>query len=231
MDPQSRSVAPEVDLRKRGVSGKAILIILWIGLAIFLGQRPKKSAQQDEFGDDVSGEESGEEDSQGMRLLRSILQVSQFGFFLFASMIIMLVARQRSIMYVPVPPGATRSPRENPRPYRSPRFWGIQYKDVMIESKDGTKIHAWLMLQKEQKNPEDSEDPFTVIFFHGNAGNIGHRMENFRDMYGKLRVNILAVEYRGFGDSEDGGGPSEQAFVADAVAAYCRSLKSNCSSL
>merc|ERR1711879_908760 len=88
----------------------------------------------------------------------------------------------------------------------------------------GTHLHSWLITQEDQKQQKNADDstprPFTVLYFHGNAGNIGHRMKNFHDMYEKLGVNILALEYRGFGDSEDGEGPCETGLLMDALAAY-----------
>jgi hypothetical protein len=37
----------------------------------------------------------------------------------------------------------------------------------------------------------------TIIFFHGNAGNIGLRLPNALQMLQYLNVNVLLVEYRG----------------------------------
>ena len=38
------------------------------------------------------------------------------------------------------------------------------------------------------------------MYFHGNAGNIGTRLPYFKAMFDQLKVNILAVEYRGYGE-------------------------------
>jgi pimeloyl-ACP methyl ester carboxylesterase len=56
----------------------------------------------------------------------------------------------------------------------------------------------------------------TLIYFHGNAGNIGIRLDVFSEIYFKVKVNILAVDYRGYGCSE--GVPSENGFLRDADA-------------
>lgn len=42
----------------------------------------------------------------------------------------------------------------------------------------------------------------TVIFFHGNAGNIGQRIVHARYFYNYCELNVLLVEYRGYGLSE-----------------------------
>ena len=47
----------------------------------------------------------------------------------------------------------------------------------------------------------------TMMFFHGNAGNIGFRLPNAQKMFA-LGYNVLQVEYRGYGDS-DTVAPSE----------------------
>ncbi|KAJ1611902.1 hypothetical protein OJ253_704 [Cryptosporidium canis] len=64
---------------------------------------------------------------------------------------------------------------------------------------------------------EQQEKVPTIIFFHGNSGNIGHRLPRFWEFYNFVGVNILAVSYRGYGDSE--GVPSEEGFYLDAKAA------------
>lgn len=96
--------------------------------------------------------------------------------------------------------------------------YGIPYENVTITAEDGTRINAWLLTQPLGE-PQASV-PFTLVYFHGNAGNIGHRLENLRDVYHKLKLNILIVDYRGYGDSEDGGGPCEQGILQDALATY-----------
>ncbi|NNE37551.1 MAG: alpha/beta hydrolase, partial [Gammaproteobacteria bacterium] len=57
----------------------------------------------------------------------------------------------------------------------------------------------------------------TLIFFHGNGGNISHRLEKIR-IFNELGLNIFIFDYRGYGLST--GQPGEQATYADALAAY-----------
>lgn len=147
----------------------------------------------------------------GMRLL-------QLFAFLAVTLLVLLVVRQRFFLYVPVPPGTERSPRNNPGMMRSPSSWGLPYEDVLVTTEDGVSIHGWLVYHPAQSCA--NEVPFTFIYFHGNAGNIGHRLENIRDMHETLRVNIFIIDYRGYGDSQDGGGPSEAGLLKDAMAAY-----------
>ncbi|NIP18225.1 MAG: alpha/beta fold hydrolase, partial [Xanthomonadales bacterium] len=56
-----------------------------------------------------------------------------------------------------------------------------------------------------------------LLFLHGNAGNISHRLDSiaiFRD----LGLDVLIIDYRGYGRSE--GRPSEQGTYLDARAAW-----------
>jgi fermentation-respiration switch protein FrsA (DUF1100 family) len=89
----------------------------------------------------------------------------------------------------------------------NPRALPIQ--DVSLASSDGTKLHAWWIPNDQAK--------FTFLAFHGNAGNVADRAS----VYQFLRdtpVNVLALEYRGYGRSE--GKPSEAGFYRDAETAY-----------
>ena len=62
-----------------------------------------------------------------------------------------------------------------------------------------------------------------MVWFHGNAGNIGHRVDNLADLNSRLGVSIFIFDYRGYGRSD--GTPSEQGTYLDAQAAleYVRS--------
>ena len=57
----------------------------------------------------------------------------------------------------------------------------------------------------------------TVLFFHGNAGNISHRMEKLA-LFRELGADVLIVDYRGYGSST--GRPGERGLYLDARAAY-----------
>jgi pimeloyl-ACP methyl ester carboxylesterase len=87
----------------------------------------------------------------------------------------------------------------------------LPFEEYFLQCDDGVMIHTWLIPQKDRKSAP------TVVFFHGNAGNIGNRLYNAKCMYHYLRCNVLLVEYRGFGNSQ--GSPSEAGFKLDAIAA------------
>jgi fermentation-respiration switch protein FrsA (DUF1100 family) len=80
---------------------------------------------------------------------------------------------------------------------------------LALTASDGVRLHAWWVPHPEAK--------VALLYFHGNAGNIGHRrsfIEDLRD----LPASVLALDYRGYGESE--GAPSEEGLYRDARAAY-----------
>ncbi|KAL3658803.1 hypothetical protein V7S43_016171 [Phytophthora oleae] len=123
----------------------------------------------------------------------------------------LLYMYQDRLLYFPTIPGASKFTKDNPPGYRNPGEFSIDYEDLMIPCKDGVKINAWLMKQKEHTTRP------TLVFFHGNAGNIGYRLPNAVHLFRKVGVNVLLVDYRGFGHSE--GYPSEEGIKLDAEAA------------
>ena len=100
--------------------------------------------------------------------------------------------------------------KSNPMGYRSPKERDLKYENVHLKTKDGLKIHAWLISNQ-------SETLKTILFFHGNAGNMGMWMDNIEQMVRRVGVNVLAIDYRGYGDSE--GSPTEKGLLNDAEAA------------
>lgn len=113
-----------------------------------------------------------------------------------------------------------RRPDDNPRKYRSPAEHNVHFEDVKMPCADGVHIHGWLML----RTPAPNNPLPTLIYFHGNAGNIGLRIPNALQMMQYLNVNILMVEYRGYGNS-DSVSPSEAGLKLDGRAALDFVLK------
>mmetsp|Transcript_8907 Transcript_8907/g.21783 ORF Transcript_8907/g.21783 Transcript_8907/m.21783 type:complete len:356 (-) Transcript_8907:7-1074(-) len=126
-----------------------------------------------------------------------------------------LYFKQDSLLYFPEIGNLPRDPARNPRGYRSPSEYQIPYEDIHIMCEDGVSLHAWLMLRG--KNDSSSSSTPTVVFFHGNAGNIGIRLPNAVQMFHRLEVNVLLVEYRGYGRS-DKVTPNERGLKLDGRA-------------
>ena len=100
---------------------------------------------------------------------------------------------------------------------RTPRNYGLAFDDVYFKAKDGVTLNGWFV-----PHPAAST---TLLWFHGNGGNIGHRSEHLRLLHDKLKTHVFIFDYRGYGKSE--GRPTEQGTYKDAAAAlaYLRSRK------
>jgi hypothetical protein len=91
----------------------------------------------------------------------------------------------------------------------TPRAFGLAHEALEIATEDGEKLAAWWVPAEDARG--------TVLLFHGNAGNISHRLDYLR-MFNRLRYSTLIIDYRGYGTST--GSPSEQGTYRDAVAAW-----------
>ncbi|KAK2750166.1 hypothetical protein FQN57_004662 [Myotisia sp. PD_48] len=96
-----------------------------------------------------------------------------------------------------------------------PSDFGISdYEDLRIPTPDGESLAAYFI---RPSNKRRGKAHYTVIMFHGNAGNIGHRLPIARVLEQSLQVNVLMVEYRGYGHST--GTPDEQGLKIDGQTA------------
>ena len=111
-------------------------------------------------------------------------------------------------MYFPDMPAGQRRTMLDP----VAEFGLPQPESVMLRMADGTRVHIWLFL-----HAGSSRSRPTVVFYHGNAGNMSFRGDNFRGLFHSTGANVVAVEYRGFGLSE--GVPGQPAFLSDAIEA------------
>ncbi|XP_022233890.2 protein ABHD13 [Drosophila obscura] len=94
-----------------------------------------------------------------------------------------------------------------------PTMHNLPHITVSINTPDDVTLHAFWISQPEER----CKSVPTVLYFHGNAGNMGHRMQNVWGIYHHLHCNILMVEYRGYGLST--GVPTERGLVTDARSA------------
>ena len=99
----------------------------------------------------------------------------------------------------------------------TPREWGMPYEDVYFTTEDGLRLNGWWI--------PGTGSPITLLWFHGNAGNISHRLENIRLRRDRLAVNNFIFDYREYGRSE--GEVSEGGTYRDGSAAvqYLRGRK------
>ncbi len=82
----------------------------------------------------------------------------------------------------------------------------FSYKEVFIEVDQDIKLKSWL-IEKDLKKYK------TLVFFHGNAGNLFNRVHKLNELH-KLDINILIISWRGF--SGNSGKPTEKNLYQDA---------------
>ena len=82
----------------------------------------------------------------------------------------------------------------------------FNYKEILIEVDQDIKLKSWL-IEKDLKKYK------TLVFFHGNAGNLFNRVHKLNELH-KLDINILIISWRGF--SGNSGNPTEKNLYQDA---------------
>lgn len=136
--------------------------------------------------------------------MRALWSIGLAVMIAYAAIVLLLFVFQSRLVYLPqvgreitVTPGA----------------YGLDHESVDIRTGDGEILHAWWV-------PASARAPGgrgIVLFFHGNAGNISHRLD-YLLMFNQLGYATLIVDYRGYGRSS--GTPSEQGTYRDALAAW-----------
>lgn len=119
-----------------------------------------------------------------LALLKGMVLVAIVGY---VTVLLMVYLFQSKLVYVP---------------YRTleatPADVGLAFEEVRFVCGEET-IHGWYM-------PADSPKG-SVLFCHGNGGNISHRLETLL-LLNRLGMNMLIFDYQGYGLST--GSPSEQ---------------------
>ncbi len=129
-------------------------------------------------------------------MLRLLLWVG-IGYVLFTAL---LWAMQGNMLYQPNVGGSADA---------TPSDIGLEWESVALETDDGVNLDAWWI-------PNEATDG-VLLFFHGNAGNISHRLHSI-EHFNRLGLSVLIIDYRGYGNSE--GSPSEEGTALDARAAW-----------
>jgi uncharacterized protein len=106
---------------------------------------------------------------------------------------------QNRLMHLPHVPGRAL--------VATPQDIGLEYQSLHIMTEDATRLHAWFVPHPHARA--------TLVFFHGNAGNISHRLDSLRQFHA-LGLSVLLFDYRGYGESD--GRPSEAGLHRDAAA-------------
>jgi len=91
----------------------------------------------------------------------------------------------------------------------TPADIGLPFDDVVFTTEDGVQLNGWYIPAKNSRG--------TLLFFHGNAGNISHRIDSI-EIFNDLGLSVFIIDYRGYGRSE--GSPSIPGVTLDALAAW-----------
>ncbi|THV03860.1 alpha/beta-hydrolase [Dendrothele bispora CBS 962.96] len=120
--------------------------------------------------------------------------------------------------------------------FDAPERYGLALNkthNFKIHTSDNETLGAWFILSESiyQSLPSPPASPRqyiahalqthpTILYFHGNAATRAYynRIQLYSSLGGRLRANILAIDYRGFAESS--GSPSEAGLVRDARAAW-----------
>jgi len=89
------------------------------------------------------------------------------------------------------------------------RLSGLPLEEVWFQTQDGLRLFGWYV--------PATGLPAVLLWCHGNAGNIIHRLENLAALH-RMGLSVFLFDYRGYGRSE--GMPSEPGLYQDARAAY-----------
>lgn len=103
---------------------------------------------------------------------------------------------QRSLLYFPIRWTEGEARRANPG-----------YEEVWIATSDGERLHAWLHRR--------ADSPWTVVVFHGNAGNLRYH-EPALALFRQAELQAVLFDYRGYGLST--GSPTQEGLLKDGEA-------------
>ena len=126
-----------------------------------------------------------------------LLLVIAGGYLLLVAVVYMM---QASMLYLPNIPGRELD--------ATPAGLGLAFEDVTLETSDGVRIRGWFVPGQSTR---------VLLYFHGNAGNISHRLYSIRDFH-DIGLSVFIIDYRGYGQSD--GEPSEQGLNRDGEAAW-----------
>lgn len=119
----------------------------------------------------------------------------------YAMLVMVACAFQGRLLYLPHVGG-----REH---LATPQERGLAYEPVTLDTEDGLRLDAWWVPARTSRG--------ALLFLHGNAGNISHRLDSIEQFH-RLGLSVLILDYRGYGRSE--GSPSEVGTAHDARAGW-----------
>ena len=134
----------------------------------------------------------------GWAKVNVVYQLIITGLVIYGALVGGLFLVQRQLMYFP----DTRTPE--------PARAGVpEMREVTLTTEDGLRLMAWY-------RPAQTPDGPVIVFFHGNAGNIGNRGAKIRPFI-VAGFGVMLLSYRGYGGNP--GSPTEEGLNRDGRAA------------
>jgi len=120
---------------------------------------------------------------------------------IYGAILLLMYLFQARLVFLPNLPGVSSD--------ATPADIGLDYEDVRFAAADGVRLHGWFI-------PALDDSPI-LLFMHGNAGNISHRLDSLA-LFHDLGLSVFIFDYRGYGHSA--GRPDEDGSYLDADAAW-----------
>jgi len=134
-------------------------------------------------------------------MMTDILKIALAIIMLYAIFSAFVYFKQSSLIYYPNLAGRNIT--------ATPENIGLKFDDVEFFTEDRIKLHGWFIPHDQARG--------TLLFFHGNAGNISHRLDSI-EIFHQLNLNVFIFDYRGYGQSD--GKTTEHGTYRDAEAAW-----------
>jgi len=133
--------------------------------------------------------------------VRSVLSFLAAAAAVYGGFVLLVYLYQARLLYLPDVAGKGLM--------ATPAAIGLEFEEREIRTADGVTLHAWFMPAAGARR--------VVLFCHGNAGNISHRLDSIR-IFHQLGLAVLIFDYRGYGLSS--GHPDEAGTYRDVEAVW-----------
>ena len=133
-----------------------------------------------------------------LKALRMIWSIISIAILSYIGFLVIIFVTQPSLIYFP-----------EKEFFETPDQTGLSYETISFETADGVKLSGWFIPAEKPRG--------VILFCHGNAGNISHRMASIH-IFHRLGFSTFIFDYRGYGTSE--GKPTEKGTYLDAEAAW-----------
>lgn len=140
------------------------------------------------------------------KLIRVLIGLLVLGLLGYIGIIVYLMTQETKLVYY----------EDYGQPVRTvpPDTANLNYRRIELSGEDGIRLTGWVVLSER----DTTSSPW-ILFCHGNASDISYPDYIARyKLFTSLGLNVLAFDYRGFGESK--GTPSEAGLYKDALVIY-----------